>query len=286
MRWALPFAVLLMVMGSNAHAQSPAAVTPAPTLTDAEMEHFLLEGQVVRQKFARKGVTSTIHATLRLGDVEHGCHITTIDEHRTSMALNSGIELDFHDSYKGYVAAYRIGRLLGIKMIPVSVVRRHDQKLAAYTWWIDGVMMDESQRLDKKIRPADVEEWNRRMYVVRVFDQLIYNFDRNLTNLLIDKNWRMWMIDHGRAFKVFKDLRFPKDLGAHCERSLLAALRRLDARALETATRDVLTSGQIEGVMARRGLIVEYYDAEIAKLGEDAVLYDLSPDVTGSTPAP
>jgi hypothetical protein len=260
MRWALPFAVLLMVMGSNAHAQSPAAVTPAPTLTDAEMEHFLLEGQVVRQKFARK--------------------------HRTSMALNSGIELDFHDSYKGYVAAYRIGRLLGIKMIPVSVVRRHDQKLAAYTWWIDGVMMDESQRLDKKIRPADVEEWNRRMYVVRVFDQLIYNFDRNLTNLLIDKNWRMWMIDHGRAFKVFRELRLAKDLDKHCDRKLLAALRGLDRTAVTAATKDVLTPAQINGLMGRRDLIVQYYDAKIAELGADAVLYDLPPQVTGSTTAP
>jgi len=40
------------------------------------------------------------------------------------------------------------------------------------------------------------------MWVVRLFDQLIYNTDRNLGNLLIDKSWRLWMIDHTRAFKV------------------------------------------------------------------------------------
>ena len=28
------------------------------------------------------------------------------------------------------------------------------------------------------------------MWVVRLFDQLIYNVDRNLGNLLIDKQWR------------------------------------------------------------------------------------------------
>jgi hypothetical protein len=33
---------------------------------------------------------------------------------------------------------------------------------------------------------------------MRAFDQLIYNTDRNLGNLLIDGDWRIWMIDHTR----------------------------------------------------------------------------------------
>jgi hypothetical protein len=287
MRRALPFAVfLLTATGSKAPAQSPAATAPTPTLTDAEKERFLLEGEIIRHKHASKGVNSTIRATLRLGGFEHDCHVTTIDQAQTRMELGSGMELDFHDSFRGYVAAYRLDRLLGIDMVPVTVMRRYEQRPASFTWWVDDVMMDESQRLDRKIRPPDVEAWNRRMYVVRVFDQLIYNFDRNLTNLLIDKNWRMWMIDHGRAFKVFSELRFPKDLDTHCERRLLAALRGLDGASVEAALKDVLSPGQIKGVMARRDAIVRYYDAKIAALGADAVLYDLPPQVTGQEAPP
>ncbi len=286
MRRALAFAVLLIAVGSKAPAQSPEATTPVPTLTDAEKEHFLLEGEIVRHKFASKGINSTVRATLRLGNVEHDCHITTIDEAKASLELASGLELDFHDSFRGYVAAYHIDRLLGINMIPVTVMRRYEQKPAAFTWWIDDVLMDESQRLAKKIKPPDVEEWNRRMYVVRVFDQLIYNFDRNLTNLMIDKNWRMWMIDHGRAFKVFNHLLSTKNLDTHCDRKLLAALRGLDRAAVTAATQDVLTRAQISGMMGRRDLIVQYYDAKIAQLGADAVLYDLPPEVTGPPTAP
>ena len=40
------------------------------------------------------------------------------------------------------------------------------------------------------------------MYVVRVFDQLIHNVDRNLTNLLILKDWTIVMIDHSRSFRL------------------------------------------------------------------------------------
>ena len=59
------------------------------------------------------------------------------------------------------------------------------------------------------------------MWVVRLFDQLIFNTDRNLGNLLIDKSWRLWMIDHTRAFKTFTEPKSPKNLSTQCARGLL-----------------------------------------------------------------
>ena len=32
------------------------------------------------------------------------------------------------------------------------------------------------------------------MYRVRVFDQLVYDNDPNLTNVLIGENWKIWRI--------------------------------------------------------------------------------------------
>jgi hypothetical protein len=58
----------------------------------------------------------------------------------------------------------------------------------------------ESDRKAKKLESPDPEGWNKQMYAVRVFNQLIYNVDANLTNILITKDWNIWMIDHGRAF--------------------------------------------------------------------------------------
>ena len=47
--------------------------------------------------------------------------------------------------------------------------------------------MDEGKRLKEKTQPPDSAAWNEQMQLVRIFDQLIYNVDRNMGNLLIGK---------------------------------------------------------------------------------------------------
>lgn len=261
---------------SLAADQAPAAdAAPRSLVGDAERERFLLEADVVRTRGTGTGITLPLRATLRRGDFQHDAQIQVVDEYRTSMQLAKGVEVDFRDSYRHNVVAYRLDRLLGLGMVPVTVPRRYRDKGAAFTWWVDDVLMDELKRYTKKLRTPDADRWNKQMYVVRIFDQLIFNFDRNLGNLLIDKEWRLWMIDHTRAFKIFKELRNPKDLGPRCERGLLAGLKRLDRPTLMTSTRDLLDPGQVDGLLGRRDRIVEHFEKKISELGEAAVLYDL-----------
>jgi hypothetical protein len=121
--------------------------------------------------------------------------------------------------------------------------------------------------------------------VVRVFDQLIYNVDRNLGNLLIEKNWAIWMIDHTRGFKIFKDIKTPKNLGTRCEKDFLNELRTLDKAALQPLMKDLLTDSQVDAMLARRDLIVRHFDTQVAALGEAAVLYDDPPHPWPPVPA-
>jgi hypothetical protein len=108
--------------------------------------------------------------------------------------------------------------------------------------------------------------------VVRVFDQLIYNTDRNLQNLLIDQQFRIWMIDHTRAFRMYAQLKEKKDLQM-CDRALLARLRSLKAEELQTL-KPYVTDPEIKGLLARRDKIVQIFDQLIKEKGEEAVLYD------------
>jgi hypothetical protein len=257
-------------------AAAQASETHVPA-TDAEREQFLLDARVVRMKGAPGGTTGSYRATLRLGDVEHDAHIQPHDEFRSEMALASTVEIDFRDTWRNNVAAYRIDRMLGLGMVPVTVVRRDPQsrRLASFTWWVDDVLMDELARYERKLKAPDVVAWNRQIYIVRIFDQLIYNFDRNLGNLLIDRGWNVWMIDHTRGFKIFKELRSEKNLPETCEADLYAQLRTLAKPQLQQAMKELLGEGQVDALLGRRDRILQIYEQKIAQRGEEQVLYHL-----------
>jgi hypothetical protein len=274
MRLTMRLTCALVLSAAAALAQPAPGAVPA-ALSDAERERFLLEAELVRTKGVPEGVTGTLRAMLRRGELTHDASIQTIDEAKARKEIGSTVEIDFRDSYKNNVAAYRLDRLLGLGMIPVTVERAHGTRSASFTWWVDDVLMTEKDRFRKKAQPTDPAGWTRQIWVVRVFDQLISNFDRNLGNLVIDGQWRVWMIDHTRAFKIFKELRSPKSLAEWCERDLLAALRALDKPRLRAATEGLLTEAQVDGVLGRRDLIVAHYDRLLAERGDSRVLYDL-----------
>jgi hypothetical protein len=230
----------------------------APSFNDEQMEQFLKTARVIRTRSTSKGITGSLRATLSDGTYTHDAQIQNVEISKASFEGTRGTELNFRDSFKFNVAAYKLSRLLGLKMIPPSVERTHAGRGAAYTWWVDNVMMDEGDRLKKKAIAPDIDHWNRQMWVVRVFDQLIYNTDRNLGNLLITNDWNIWMIDHTRAFRLYTSLANPKNLD-RCDRDFLEALKKLDESMLTTAMEGYLRKVEIKGLLGRRDRIVEYF---------------------------
>ena len=108
----------------------------------------------------------------------------------------------------------------------------------------------------------------------RVFDQLIDNTDRNLGNLVIDNQWRLWMIDHTRAFRSTTKIRSEANL-VMCERRLLANMRKLDEDTLNEKLRPFLTKTEIKSMLTRRDKVVQFFDDAVTQKGQGAVLYDL-----------
>jgi hypothetical protein len=240
--------------------QAAAAAPTAPPYSVDQQEEFLKKAKVLRTRSAGKGVTDTTRATLTDGTTTHDASIQTIDQSMREFRSNRGTELNFVDSWRYNVAAYRLDRLLGINMTPPSVERTYQNKVGSFTWWVDDVLMDEGARLKDKVSAPDVQSWNEQMYIVRLFDQLIYNVDRNVGNLLIDKQWRVWMIDHSRAFRLMDMPKAPGNL-SKCDRRVVEKLRALDNATLTQTMKDYLTPQEITALLKRRDFIVRWFEA-------------------------
>jgi hypothetical protein len=266
-------AVLLIITWAlSAGAQQAPQSDPAKWSREQKTQ-FLLTAKIIRQRAASDGITGSLRATLQNELGTHDAHIQAIDEYKPRYETPLGTQINFKDTYKFNIAAYILDRILDLNLIPVTVERKVGGKTSAVTWWIDDVMTNERDRLKDKVTPPNPEKWNEAMYVVRVFDQLIANTDRNLGNIIITKNWDMWMIDHTRAFRTYHDLLEAKNL-VKCDRALLQALRDLNKPVLKQQMGRYMTGMEIDGLLARRDKIVKFFDEKIAAEGENAVLYD------------
>ena len=255
-----------VVQAAPPASQATPQVSTAPSLSDAQIEEFLLKAKVVKTRSAGKGITGSIQATLSDGTLTHDAHIQTIDERKSQFVGTKGTEFNFRDSWMFNVAGYRIDRLIGMNMVPVSVSRRWRSQDAAFTWWLDDVLMDEGDRLKKKIQPPQSAAWNQQMQMVRMFDQLIANVDRNMGNLVITRDWRIWAIDHTRAFRTNTTLATPANV-TRVDRAVFERLKTLDRNMVKEATDKYLSQYEIDAVMKRRDAIV----ARVEMLGPAAV---------------
>ena len=244
-----------------------------PPLTKEQIKQFLQTAEVIKSKPSSKGVTHPSRLTLSNGTITHDASFQTIDEHKVEMKLESGkTEFDFVDSYKHNIAAFQLAELVGLDdMLPVYVERKWQGKTGSLSWWLQ-VKMDDAERVEKKLEPPDPDKWNKQMYRVRVFDELVYDTDPNLTNVLIGEDWTVWRIDFSRAFRKSKDLRAPKDL-VKCDRQLLEKLKSLKADELAEKTKGYLSKDEVNGVVARRDKIVATFQTLISERGEKEILY-------------
>ena len=186
---------------------------PAQALHTGGNGRFRAPREHPPEKGFGEGVTNSERAKSSDGKIEHDAHIQCVDEAKAEYKTAHGTELNFKDTYKYNIAGYRLDQVLELNMVPVSVERKVAEKTCAVTWWVDDKMFDEVDRVKQGLKPPDLDAWNKQMYIVRVFDQLIDNTDRNLGNLVIDKQWRVWMIDHTRAFRTTTKIRQPSQSG-------------------------------------------------------------------------
>lgn len=269
-----PAASIGVVLTAWLALASPAVTQEAPSSLTAEAtEAFLKNARVIRSEPIGRGVTHPFRLTLTDGTITHDAALNTVDrQSRLERFVDGTFEANFVDSYRYNIAAYRLARLLGLSdFVPVTVERRWNGRIGALSWWIDNAM-DEGERLRRRLSAPDTQAWNRQIYRVRLFNNLVYDTDRNMGNMLITTDWRTWLIDFTRAFRTWKKLPAESDLQM-VDGELLESMRGLTTDLIMDSTDPHLTKSEAEALIERRDLIVNHFDRLIAERGAGAVVY-------------
>jgi hypothetical protein len=266
-------AVVCLCLSGGISTFGQSSLANEPNLTDDQKIQFLLNAKVIGNKQTGKGITHPYKLTLTDGTVTHDASFQPVDERKPKMEFADGhTEYNFVDSYHYNIAAYQLARMLGMNdMVPPYVERKWNGMTGSLSWWIPW-KWDEVSRHQQNVHPPDLDAWAKQMYKVRVFDELIYDTDPNLTNVLITEDWKIWRIDFTRAFRHYNSLLDAKDL-VMCDRQLLQKLKELTFDDVYQKTRPHLSKGEVKAVLARRDKIVGTFQKLAAEKGEGAVYY-------------
>ncbi|MGH9862687.1 MAG: hypothetical protein ACRD35_04610 [Candidatus Acidiferrales bacterium] len=259
------------------HVWLDAKGSPLPFQTEDEIVNFLTTAKIKKMKEIGTGITVPMKALLEKDGVQMNAKFTHIQQEKAKAEMATGIEMGFRDDYQFEVGAYELARLLGLRNVPPTVKRKGwdpsgTSKNGSMQIWVEKVFTEFDRKMKTKVDPPDQTRWNYQMWEMHVFDALIQNTDRSLPNVLIDPDWKVWMIDHTRAFR-----RNPKvenlNLLQHCERSLFEKLRTLDEGTVRARLKDYVRSGEIDALLKRRAELVAHFEQLIQEKGEGAVLY-------------
>ncbi len=224
-----------------------------------EAEEFLRTAKVTKRSGISVGITGPMRLTLEKGGRQEFAVFKDVDIRKQGITqLPSGPEIDFKDSWKYEVAAYELDKLLNLHMVPATVERSYGNRKGSLQLFIDECIT-ELERTKKNLQPPGPMAWRQQIFKLRVFDNLIYNIDRNLGNMLINADWKVLLIDHGRTFKNLGELRTPKDL-TFFSRSLMESLKGLEEKTVEEHCGKWLSRQEIRTMLQRRDKILDMYE--------------------------
>ena len=224
----------------------PRAVGPRPrNLDDDALERWMAEAEIVSGEEPAAGTQPQL-VTLRRDGVEL----------KAVFEANS----DLND-----LAAYRLDRLLGLDMVPVTVERTVGKRRGVLQFRVDG-SMTLREMIEQKVGPSGWCPANPQFNLMTVFDILIHNTGRTQESALFTRDWMLVLIDHARAFGTDAEdpvllYKNPVELPP----ALAKRLAALDRPALETAVGRYLHKRQIDALLKRRDALLRRYGAGAAE---------------------
>ncbi|TXS89752.1 HipA family kinase [Parahaliea aestuarii] len=229
-------------------------------MEDAELEAFMQSAPVVAVEDIGTGITKPKRVTQERDGKRNDAVFKYEDtdpglQNKTHYSIRTA---DDSDRYVYDVAAYKLDRLLGLQMVPTAVIGEVEGTEGALSDWVDNTINERDrleQNLPFKSYCPQTEQYRLRF----VFDILIHNDDRNLTNILWTRDdYMLRFIDHSLAFRsAHKRPKQYRKVDLRVSDLLIRQLQALDAEQLRAELGSYLHPRQIEAILERRDLIVK-----------------------------
>jgi hypothetical protein len=243
-----------------------------PFENNEEVTEFLRTAKVVQVEKLSEGKGGSKRVLLEKDGIKMRAIFRDIELSRSKgPGLRGKIRRNFRDHYRYEVAAYELSQMLGLDNVPPTVIRQIHLEIGSLQIWVENAITENIRQKEERIPPSYLY-YGRQSQVMKVFDNLIHNDDRNLGNILFDQNWKLWMIDHTRTFRLDKELSEPEEIRS-CEEDLWEKIQTLDEAALRERLGDFLRGTEIDALLARKDLLVEHIQKLIEQKGEKAALF-------------
>jgi hypothetical protein len=273
------FLVLVPVFFAHAQGEPPRTLLgpdgePLPFTSDTDVLAFLEAAEVLSIEDIPEGITNPRKVLLELGEVRAHAVFRVVDEVYEELRMSDGrLRQRLRDSDVLEVAAYRLSLMLGMSTVPPTVERRIGGEHGTLQIWIENAIT-ETERSRSEAGPSNLLRLSREIQYMRAFDVLVGNDDRNPGNILYElDSWKLWMIDHTRAFQAFygdPDL----DEINWCEEGFWERLQLLDRESVEAELGEYLSGHEIDALFERRDELVAHIQRLIDDRGRGAVLYE------------
>ena len=246
---------VLVLDPSNGETTAPESELPPGThgrietaaQSDEDLEKFLAKAQVIASRDLGRGSTRPrLVVQERNGHTQRAVFKAVQEEPGVSEEA---------DRYQHEVAAYRLDRRLGQKMVPVTVIRRIEQQVGSLQQWIERAV-DQQAAIAYDLGLYHTAKARRQLALGAIFDALIGNHNRQPTDILLLLNGDgIRLIDHSKAFSTSSEIEWNDP--SFIDPNVAVALRSLDRVSLHNDLGDLLSELQIEALLIRRDKILE-----------------------------
>jgi len=239
--------------------RNPNAIAYPKNISHDELLSILKTAPIEKMEPLSTGITKPYRLTFKDTPTPIRALFKTIDTFPgIEKRKTKSSEEKYADRYHFDIAAYRLSEHMGFHLVPALVEREINGVKGIVQFWVED-SQSYLEAEDQGIKYQGVCDLKAQRNMLRIFDLLIFNHDRNKSNMLFEPfNKQLLWIDHSRSLSAHKRLPgYINITNIKISPQVRNALKALNKESLNTLMNGLLNKDQINAILYRRKMILK-----------------------------